>query len=115
MAENNSKNRKPDSMERFEEADNSGRFAGDDPDARAARQQAIEEVRMDSGSNREERTGSEADETTDAGARGKQQADDFKGEAQNVNDDTGRPLNEEETEQARNKALEGQRQQESKG
>ena len=35
---------------------------------------------------------------------------DTKREAQNVNDDEGRSLNEEETEKARNKALEGKRQ-----
>ena len=38
------------------------------------------------------------------------QAHDYKGEAQNVNDDTGRPLEEEELEHARNKATEGTRQ-----
>jgi hypothetical protein len=48
------------------------------------------------------------------GYRDSAQVHDTKGEAQNVNDDEGRPLNEEETEKARNKALEGKRQ-ESRG
>jgi hypothetical protein len=42
--------------------------------------------------------------------RDKNQSHDYKGEAQNVNDDKGRPLNEKETKHARNKATEGTRQ-----
>jgi hypothetical protein len=38
------------------------------------------------------------------------QTHDMKGEAQNVNDDTGRPLNEQDLNKARNKANEGLRQ-----
>jgi hypothetical protein len=47
------------------------------------------------------------DPTTDQQAhRNPAKASDYKGEAQNVNDDTGRPLNEDETAHARNKANE---------
>ena len=53
MSEN--KNRKSESQERFEEADNAGRFAGNDTDAQSAKQQAINNIREDSGSTREER------------------------------------------------------------
>jgi hypothetical protein len=39
--------------------------------------------------------------------RDKGQTHDYRGEAQNVNDDNGRPLNEDELIKARNKATEG--------
>jgi hypothetical protein len=109
MAQNKDKNRKSKAQELFEEAENAGRFAGNDDDARAAKEQAMENIRKDTGSNRRER--SRQDENTDAEARGDPaQSHDYKGEAQNVNDDTGRPLNEEELKHARNKATEGTRQ-----
>jgi hypothetical protein len=110
MAEKTSKNRKSESAERFDEADNAGRFAGNDADAQAARQQAIEEIRMDSGSTREERNGEDMDHSDAEARRDGEQAHDYKGESQNVNDDTGRPLNESELSEARNKANEGLRQ-----
>jgi len=50
-------------------------------------------------------------ENTDAEARrDPAQSHNYKGEAQNVNDDSGRPLNENELNKARNKANEGLRQ-----
>ena len=109
MSENNQKNRKSEAQERFDEADNAGRFAGNDADARAARKQAKENIRQDTGSSRDER----ADErdATGAGERnGPEYAQDFVGDAQNVNDDNGRPMTDEEAEHARNKATEGLRQ-----
>lgn len=38
---NNDKNRKSEAQERFDEADNAGRFAGRDNDARAAKEAAL--------------------------------------------------------------------------
>jgi len=108
MAENTSKNRKSESQEIFEQADNAGRFAGNDADAQSAREQSAENIRQDSLSSEEERN---KDENTDAEARrDPAQSHDYKGESQNVNDDTGRTLNEEELEKARNKATEGLKQ-----
>jgi hypothetical protein len=107
MADNTSKQRKSESQEIFEQADNAGRFAGNDTDAQAARQQAEENIRQDAQSSREER---DKNENSDAEARRDEQPHDYKGEAQNVNDDTGRALSEEETDRARNKANEGLRQ-----
>jgi len=108
MAQNTSKNRKSESQEIFEQADNAGRFAGNDTDAQSARQQAAENIRQDSRSSRVERN---KDENTDPEARrDPAQSQDYKGEAENVNDDTSRPLNEDESKHARNKANEGLRQ-----
>jgi hypothetical protein len=108
MAENTSRQRKSESQKIFEEADNAGRFSGRDTDAQAARYQAEENIRMDAQSSGKKR---DKKENTDAEARrDAAQSHDYKGEAQNVNDDTGRPLNKEETNKARNKANEGLRQ-----
>jgi hypothetical protein len=107
MADNTSKQRKSEAQEIFEQADNAGPFAGNDADAQAARSQAKENIRQDVKSSRQER---DKNENTDAEANRDAQSQDYKGEAQNVNDDTGRPLSEEETKQARNKANEGLRQ-----
>ena len=108
MQQNTSKKRKSESQEIFEQADNAGRFAGNDGDAMAAHRKATENIRQDSQSSRDERdkgtvTGSEARRDT-------AQSHDFKEEAQNGNDDKGRPMNEEDTKKARNKANEGIRQ-----
>jgi hypothetical protein len=107
MAENTSKHRKSESQEVFEQADNAGRFAGSDTDSKAARQLAEENITEDDQSSREERN---KNESTDADARRDAQAHDYKGESQNVNDDTGRPLTREETDNARDKGNEGLRQ-----
>jgi len=107
MAENTSKHRKSESQEIFEQADNAGRFAGNDTDSKAARQQAEENITEDAQSSREERN---KNESTDTEARRDAQAHDYKGESQNVNDDTGRSLTREETNKARDKANEGLRQ-----
>ena len=103
MSQNNSKNRKSESQEIFEQADNAGRFAGNDADAKAARTQAGENINMDSQSSRNER------DRWEGADNDKAQSHDRKGEAENVNDDTGRPLNKEEAEKGRNKANEGLR------
>jgi hypothetical protein len=108
MAENTSRNRKNESQEIFEQADNAGRSAGDDTDSKAARQQAEENMTTEAQSPKGERN---KNESTDKEARrDPAQAHDYKGESQNVNDDTGRSLNEEEANKARDKANEGLRQ-----
>ena len=107
--DNTSKNRKSESQKIFEEADNAGRFSGDDSDAKSAKQQAVENIRQDTGSTQEERNKNNDYNDADA-RRDPEQAHDVKGEAQNVNDDTGRPLDEQELNRARNKANEGTRQ-----
>ncbi len=112
---NNDKNRKSDEQKRFEEADNAGRFAGNDQDAREAKQNALQEgvkdttgydsspIQNDSGGR-----GNSGDEFTNASAhRGDAQVQTFTGDAQNVNDAGGRPLEEDELEHSRNKANEG--------
>jgi len=108
MAQNTSKNRKSESQKIFEQADNAGRFAGNDKAAHTARQQSEENIRQDANASRGEKS---INEDTDAEAkRDPAQAHDYKGESQNVNDDTGRPLTKEESNKARNKANEGLRQ-----
>ena len=108
-AENTNKNRKSEAQEIYEQADNAGRFAGDDADSKAAREQAIENIRQDTDSSREERN-NEDNNTDEEARRDPAQSQDYKGEAQNVNDDTGRPLDEKEVDHARNKANVDQRQ-----
>jgi hypothetical protein len=63
-----------------------------------------------------DRDGSETrDEPTDADARRHPtKAEDTKGEAQNINDDSGRPLNDDELEHARRKANESKGVEESR-
>jgi len=114
MDQDQNKNRKSKEQERFEEADNAGRFSGNDQDAASAREAAIERIRQDTMSMSSERN--KQDDATDAEARrDQQQSHDYKGDSQNVNDDNGRPLSEQETERARNKANEGLRQERSEG
>jgi hypothetical protein len=109
MEENQSKNRKSNEQERFEVADNAGRFSGNDADAISARETAKERTNQDTTSSASERRNS--DNSSDAEARRDQaQSHDYKGESQNVNDDAGRPMTDQETERARNKANEGLRQ-----
>lgn len=119
----NEKNRKSDAQERFEEADNAGRFAGNDEDAREAKANAMKDgvqdttgydsspVQNDSG-----RRGDPGDEYTNAAAhRGDAQVQDFAGNAQDVNAFPYRPMNDEETEHARNKANESKGTENSSG
>lgn len=103
------KNRKSEAQKKFEEAENAGRFAGNDADAQAARNQALENIRQDTASTRQERNpdGENRDHTDADAGRDPAQVHDLKEEAQNVNDDTGRSLSDEEAEKARNKANEG--------
>ena len=107
MADNTSKERKSESQKIFEQADNAGRFSENNTDAQAARRQAEENITEDAQSSREERN---KQKQTDVVARRDAQPHDYKGEAQNVNDDAGRPLSEDETDKARNKANEGLKQ-----
>ena len=100
------KNRKSEAEENFEAANNAGSFAGNDADAGEARKNATDQVRAQTqGSN----NSSSATDTDAEARRDPAQAHDYKGEAQNVNDDTDRTLSEEETQKARNKANEGNR------
>jgi hypothetical protein len=66
MARTTSKNRKSESQEIFEQADNAGRFAGSDSDAQSAHSQAVENIRKNLQSSREERN---ENENNDAQAR----------------------------------------------
>jgi hypothetical protein len=104
--QNPNKIRKSDAQEAFEQADNAGRFSANDADSRAAREKAMQNIKQDTNSTRQ---GREPDiDNTDAEARrDRAQSHDYKGESQNVNDDTSRPLNEDELQHARNKAREG--------
>ena len=111
---NNDKNRKSEAQETFEEADNAGRFAGDNSESRAAKEAALRSGAKDttgynSGTVRNSnRDGSEpGDERTDSDThRHPAKSQNMKGEAQNVVDDNGRPLNDNELAKARNKANE---------
>jgi hypothetical protein len=110
---NNEKNRKSEAQKHFEEADNAGRFAGNDNDAKAARERAMENIKQDTSSGREERNQGNQDSIIgDAEARRDgAQSHDYKGEAQNVNidpEDRGRlGGNDKDVEHARNKAMQG--------
>lgn len=114
---NNDKNRKSEIQERFDVAANDGRFAGNDEDARKAKQNALDAGAKDTtgyDSSLKQNTGSSGSDTgnesTDAEARrDPAQSHNYKGEAQNVNDDTGRPMgqNQDELRHARNKAHSG--------
>ena len=44
---NEDKNRKSEAQKRFDAADNAGRFAGNNQDANAARQEAMEDIEHD--------------------------------------------------------------------
>lgn len=112
---NNDKHRKSREQDRFDEADNAGRFAGNDADSREAKNKALQgnvqdTSGYDSGSfeNQSGDRASQGDEYTNASAhRGDAQVQDFTGDAQNVNNNGNRPLDESELDHARNKANEG--------
>ena len=106
---NTSKNRKSEAQEQFEAADNAWRFAGNDTNAKAAREQALETVRQDTNAARNERDGSRRS-SGDNDYRGSDGRQSQEGEAQNVNDDTVPPLSDEEAARSKNKATEGLRQ-----
>ncbi|MDQ3278902.1 MAG: hypothetical protein M3Q06_11285 [Bacteroidota bacterium] len=110
---NNEKNRKSEAQERFEEADNAGRFAGNDADSQVAKQNALragaqDTTGYDSGpvENQESNRNSDQDGTDEAAHRGSADTDDFAGNADNVNADSSRPLQDDELDRARNKANE---------
>ena len=110
---NNDKNRKPEAQKRFDEADNAGRFAGNDKESNDAKNAALQTGANDTTGydsrpveNKRSQYNPDRDGTDEAAHRGSAQADDFTGDAQNVNADNGRPLNEDELHRARNKANE---------
>jgi hypothetical protein len=105
---NTNKNRKSEAQERVEQADNAGRFAGNDADARAARQRAEESIRRQSNTGREDRN-EDTDQPDTPARRSTSQAQDLAGDAQNVKDGDTR-LEGREAEEARKKATEGMRQ-----
>lgn len=106
---NTDKNRKSEAQERFEQADNAGRFAGDDNDAKAARKRMEEDIRQDTNASREDRNKG-TDRLDTPAKRTTNQAQDTAGDAQNEEvDNTGR-LEGREADAARNKSTEGQRQ-----
>lgn len=106
---NTDKNRKSEAQEHFEQADNAGRFAGNDTDAKAARQRMEEDIKQDTSSNPGERNKG-TDRLDTPARRTTSQAQDTAGDAQNVEvDNTGR-LPGKEADDARNKANEGLRQ-----
>jgi hypothetical protein len=111
---NTEKNRKSEEQERFDEADNAGRFAGNDSDARDAKSNALQggardttgydsrPVQNDSGDRSQP-----GDAFNNASAhRGDSQVQDFAGDADNVNADNSRPLSDDELGHSRNKANE---------
>jgi hypothetical protein len=111
---NNDKNRKSEAQERFDEADNAGRFAGNDEDARKAKENALKgDVKDTTGydsspvQNESGKRGQPGDTFTNASAhRGDANVQDFAGNAQNINAGDERPLENDELEHARNKANE---------
>jgi hypothetical protein len=64
--------------------------------------------------HRKDKTRQENPTNNEQAHRHPAKAADYKGEAQNVNDDEGRPLNDEELEQASNKANESKSRREEK-
>lgn len=114
---NNDKNRKSEIQERFDVAANDGRFAGDGKESQEAKEAALKQGAKDTtgfdpyNTNYSNAGGVDTnDEASDAEAhRNPSQANDYKGEAQNVNDGDGRPMdnNQEEQRHARNKAHSG--------
>ena len=104
------KNRKSEAQKRFDEAENAGRFAGDDADARNARAQAEQNVKQDaqnSGNRQRQKMGD--GQIMDADAVRPGNANMMEEEAQNINkDSTGADrLDDNEIEKARNKAGQG--------
>jgi hypothetical protein len=110
---NNEKDRKSEIQERFDEADNAGRFAGNDADAQDAKNSLLQQGAKDTTGydsspteNRRSQYNPDRDGSDDAAHRGSANADDFTGDAQNVNGDNSRPLQEDELQHARNKSNE---------
>jgi hypothetical protein len=110
---NQEKNRKSEAQEKFEEADNAGRFAGaQEAKNRALQQGATDTTGYHSGTvvNESGDRAEPGDEFTNASAhRGDAQVQEFSGDADNVDDNGSRPLSDEELEHARNKANQGSR------
>lgn len=106
---NTDKNRKSEAQERFEQADNAGRFAGNDTDAQAARRGMEEHIRQDTNSSSADRNKG-TDRLDTPARRGTAQAQDTAGDAQNEEVDSSGRLEGKSAEEARNKASEGLRQ-----
>lgn len=110
---NNEKDRKSEAQKRFEEADNAGRFAGDDADARSAREQAMQGIpqQVQAGAQDPGDGNRDAAIGNSEARRQGNQVHDLKGEAQNVNTDPEEPGrlggNDRDAEHAREKAMEG--------
>lgn len=98
-------------QKRYDEADNAGEFAGDDNQAKAARKHAQDQIDKERRTSNDRQSAEEIkSDTTDVLAhRNPTHGRDYKGEAQNINDDSGRPLTDEEAARARNKASEGKK------
>ncbi|NTS43444.1 hypothetical protein HRG84_21370 [Flavisolibacter sp. BT320] len=119
---NRDKDRKSEEQKRFEQADNEGRFAGNDEEARRAKADALKgDVKDTTGydsrpvHNDSGQRSNPGDEETNATAhRGSAQVQEFTGDAQNVNDGGGRPLEDDELAHARNKANESKRDENSR-
>ncbi len=121
MPQSNSsdKMRKSEAQKRFEEADNAGRFAGNDTDAQSARAQAEENIRQDTQSNQGNRSrqeagsdgrGMDSGEIMDADSVRPGQGNMLEEEAQNIGKDRGSADQLDsgsEAEKARNKATQG--------
>jgi len=113
---NNDKQRKSEMQDRFDVADNNGRFAGNDEDSRTAMQNALQTGASDTtgyDSSPRQNTGTGGSDTDDESTnreahRDPNQSHDYKGDAQNVSDDFSRPLDKEgNMDHARNKAHSG--------
>ena len=109
--ENREKNRKSEAQKAFEEADNAGRFAGDDADARNARAQAENNISQQAGGQqgRNQRDMPNGG-IMDGDVVRPEQSNMLEAEAQNINKDSeGDALrnNDDSLEQARNKATQG--------
>lgn len=104
---NEEKARKSEAQKTFEEADNAGRFAGDDADAQNARTKAEANIRQEAGALRNQ--GQQPKAGDDENIR-PEQSNAFKAEAQNINkagNDGNLHNNDNSLEHARNKANQG--------
>lgn len=109
--QNMDKGRKSDARKDFEEAENAGRFAGNDADAQAARSEAEQKIREVEGS-RPSQLGNREVLPEDAPPRlDDAQTNNITSEAQNVNNHPDVPgrlsNNDKDVDEATNKAMQG--------
>ncbi len=105
---NEEKGRKSEAQKKFEEADNAGRFAGNDADAEQARAQAEENIRQDTHHQRQGKMND--NQILDADDVKPGQTNMLEEEAQNINknrDGGDLANNDSSLEHARNKATQG--------